>query len=77
MAGKAEPAVGEVVEVRSPAFVSVQIEAGSTQEPASVISLQATLPNGVTIDLRELQPRHLADVVGALGRLRCSASTTD
>ena len=68
---------GEVVEVHSPAFVPVQIEAGAAQEPACVIGLQARLPNGVTIDLRELQPRHLADVVNALGRLRCSASTKD
>lgn len=77
VAGKAASAVGEVVEVRSPAFVPVQIESGSTQEPASEISLQATLPNGVTIDLQELHPRHLCEVVSALGRLRCSASTKD
>jgi transposase len=75
--GRADAAAGEVVEVRSPAFVPVQIEADSTQEPACVIGLQARLPNGVTIDLQELQPRHLADVVSALGRLRCSASTKD
>jgi transposase len=76
-AGKVDSAAGEVVEVRSAAFVPVQIEACPTHEPACVIGLQARLPNGVTIDLRELQPRHLADVVDALGRLRCSTSTKD
>lgn len=77
VAGGAGARAGEVVEVPSPAFVPVEIEAGVAQEPACVIGLQARLPNGVTIDLRELQPRHLADVVSALGRLRCSASTKD
>ena len=37
--------------------------------------LQARLPNGVVIDLREYDLRHAAEVIEALGRVRCSAST--
>jgi transposase len=77
VSGRADAAAGEVVEVSAPAFVPVQIEAGSMKESACVVGLQARLPNGVTIELQELQPHHLADVVSALGRLRCSASTKD
>lgn len=75
--GATAAATGEIVEVPLPAFVPVQIEGGPTQEPACGIGLQAGPPNGVTIDLRELQPRHLAEVIGALGGLRGSASTKD
>jgi transposase len=40
------------------------------------VSLQARLPNGVAVDLRDVDPRHVGEVIEALGRLRCSASTT-
>src|SRR5262245_57216015 len=39
------------------------------------VSLQARLPNGVAVDLRGVDPRHVGEVIEALGRLRCSAST--
>lgn len=39
------------------------------------VSLQARLPNGVAVDLRDVDPRHVGEVIEALGRLRCSAST--
>jgi len=39
------------------------------------VSLQARLPNGVAVDLRDIDPRHVGEVIDALGRLRCSAST--
>jgi transposase len=39
------------------------------------VSLQARLPNGVAVDLRDVDPRHIGEVIEALGRLRCSAST--
>lgn len=70
VAAGAGATTGDVVEVHAPAFVPVEIEADAAQEPACVIGLQARLPNDVTIDLRELQPRHLADVVNALRRRR-------
>ena len=37
--------------------------------------LQARLPNGVVIDLRECDPRQVSEVIEALGRVRCSVST--
>ena len=39
------------------------------------MSLQARLPNGVKVDLRGVDARHVGEVMEALGRLRCSAST--
>jgi transposase len=39
------------------------------------VSLQARLPNGVAVDLRGVEPRHIGEVIEALGRLRCSVST--
>ncbi len=42
---------------------------------ASVMSLQARLPNGVAVDLRGVDPRYVGDLIEALGRLRCSVST--
>jgi transposase len=37
--------------------------------------LQARLPNGVVIDLRECDLRQASEVIEALGRVRCSDST--
>ncbi len=37
--------------------------------------LHARLPNGVAVDLRGVDSRHVGQVIEALGRLRCSAST--
>ena len=39
------------------------------------MDLQARLPNGVAIDLHGVELRHVGEVIEALGRLRCSAST--
>lgn len=39
------------------------------------IVLQARLPNGVAIDLHGVHARQIVEVIEALGRLRCSAST--
>jgi transposase len=64
------------------AFVAVPLEAAvpmptaSSDSPTAVrMGLQARLPNGVVVDLRELDPRHAGEVIEALGRVRCSAST--
>ena len=71
------PASGE-------AFVAVPIEAGAAMPmrmpasdgPAVVrMCLQARLPNGVVVDLRECDLRQATEVIDALGRVRCSAST--
>jgi transposase len=39
------------------------------------LGLQARLPNGVVVELRECELHQAAEVIEALGRLRCSAST--
>lgn len=70
-----EGLVDDVTRVQPSAFVPVQIEANVTPEPACVIGMQARLPNGVTIDLREVDLRKLGEVIETLGRLRCSVST--
>jgi len=62
------------------AFVAVAIEAAAPMPTgdsptASRMSLQARLPNGVELDLRDCDPRHVGVVIEALGRIRCSAST--
>ena len=43
---------------------------------AVAMSLQARLPNGVTVELRGADLRELGEVIQALGRLPCSVSTT-
>lgn len=62
-----------------PAFVAVpvvQTPAASGAEVApAAMQLQARLPNGVSVDLRGVEPRHIGEVIEALGRLRCSVST--
>jgi len=68
------------------AFVTVPIEAAAPMPmpPPRAASdslavmrmcLQARLPNGVVIDLRECDLRQAREVIEALGRVRCSAST--
>jgi transposase len=65
---------------RREAFVAVPIEAAAPMPPndsqtAARMWLNARLPNGVMLDLRELDPRHAHVVIEALGRVRCSVST--
>jgi transposase len=64
------------------AFVAVAIEAAApmptatNHSPTAVrMCLQARLPNGVVVDLRECELPQVAEVIGALGRIRCSVST--
>lgn len=66
----------------SPAFVAVPLEAAApvsltgVDEPAAVrLSLQARLPNGEVVELRECELHQAAGVIEALGRVRCSVST--
>ena len=71
----ASASTGEVVEVPAAAFVPVQIEETAPAQPACTISLQARLPNGVVLDLRGCDLQHAGQLIDALGKLRCSAST--
>ena len=62
------------------AFTAVAIEAAApmaTNDNRSTarMCLHARLPNGVVLDLREVDLRHAGVVIEALGRVRCSAST--
>lgn len=62
------------------AFVAVPIEVAApmatSDSPAVVLmTLQARLPNGVVLDLRECDPRQAGELIEALGRVRCSVST--
>ena len=59
-------------------FVAVSVV--STPMPAdertqAPMQMQARLPNGVAIELGGIDVRHVSQVIEALGRLRCSAST--
>lgn len=45
-------------------------------EDTGGMSLQARLPNGVTVDLRGVGPHQVGEVIQALGGLACSASTS-
>lgn len=55
------------------AFVAVPVPSGDGTAPARMC-LQARLPNGVVLDLRECELRQVAEVIEALGRVRCSNS---
>ena len=68
------------------AFVAVPIEAAApmpmvmptaTNDSAAAVRmwLQARLPNGVVVDLRECGLAQAGKVIEALGRVRCSDST--
>lgn len=62
------------------AFVAVPVLPAPSSEAAPMdtrpeMALQAWLPNGVAVELRGVDAGHMVEVLGALGRLRCSAST--
>lgn len=62
----------------APAFVAVRVEASSMRpaDAGASARLQARLPNGVVVDLREIDATSIAAAIDALGRLACSASTS-
>ena len=62
------------------AFAAVAIEAAAPMpnndsRSSARMGLQARLPNGVVLDLRECDLRLAGVVIEALGRVRCSVST--
>lgn len=75
LSARASTKTGEVVEVPAAAFVPVHIEETAPAQPACEISVQARLPNGVVLDLRGCDFAQAVQLIDALGRLRCSAST--
>jgi len=54
--------------------VPASVKPTSQDDAAAALNLQARLPNGVAVDLRGLDARHLCEVIETLGRLRCSVS---
>lgn len=80
--GRARKAVASVMPAPA-AFVAVSVPPASPigargcDDIADVMDVQARLPNGVAIDLRGVELRNVGEVIEALGRLRCSASTKD
>jgi transposase len=58
-----------------PAFVPVAIET-TAPSAAPTLSITARMPNGVVIDLARCDLTQAGQLIQALGRLRCSGSTT-
>ena len=57
-------------------FVPVAIEATCVAPPLEAsLDVQARLPNGVIVDLRGCGLQQAGQLIEALGRLKCSAST--
>jgi len=69
---------GELAQAVQPqvAFVPVTIEATPAKPSTTPMSMQARLPNGVVVDLRNCDPQQAGHLLQALGRLPCSASTS-
>lgn len=60
------------------AFIPVPVLRAAEREQVearSAMDLQAWLPNGVSVELRGVDAPRMIEVLAALGRLRCSAST--
>jgi transposase len=74
--GEKRRALAAPREATQTAFVPVSIEASSCAvAPAPTMSVHARMPNGVVIDLRGCDLAQAGQLIEALGRLRCSAST--
>lgn len=71
----AAPAPAPAAFVAVPVLSTPGTPAARDDSIACVMSLQARLPNGVAVDLRGVDPRHVGELIQALGRLRCSVST--
>ena len=69
---------GEVVEVApgaATAFVEVAVDAPTSEPCPAMVKLQVRLPNGGVVDMQGCDLRQAGELIEALGRLRCSAST--
>lgn len=82
---KRERAQADVVDVeadpQAAAFIAVPMAPVAreavepTQTCVALMTLQARLPNGVSLELQGTEPQHIGALIETLGRLRCSAST--
>jgi transposase len=74
--GEKRRALAALQEPTQTAFVPLAIEATSCAAAlAPTMSVHARMPNGVVIDLRGCDLAQAGQLIEALGRLRCSAST--
>jgi transposase len=75
LAGRARRAPAPPAFMAVPVVRSALAPAGLAEGAAAQLVMHARLPNGVALDLRGVDPRHIGEVIEALGRLRCSDST--
>jgi len=62
--------------VAIPTAAATPMLTATSDGPSAVrMCLQARLPNGVVVDLRDVELLHASEVIQALGRVRCSDST--
>ena len=83
MRERRERAIATSAAAAREAFVAMPITAVATtampptdERSAVRLNLHARLPNGVVLDILGIELQHAGDVIDALGRMRCSASTT-
>ena len=68
--------IAPVVAPPPSAFMEMPVvHPGAAPGSDAALHLHARLPNGVAIELRNIDLRKVGDVIDALGRLRCSVST--
>jgi transposase len=58
-------------------FVPITVDTPRSAVASSAIALQARLPNGVTVQLQCSDHNQLGRMIEVLGRVRCSASTSN
>lgn len=67
--------VVEVVPAASAAFVELAVDAEPRGQVAATVKLQVCLPGGVVVDVQGCDLLQAGELLEAMGRLRCSAST--
>jgi transposase len=72
--GERQRAVAVAAEPQA-AFVPLAIEAQTAAPAAATLRVHARMPNGVVVDLSGCDLVQAGQLIEALGRLRCSAST--
>jgi transposase len=73
--GDRQRAIAVALEPTQPAFVPVTIQPQSAAAAALTLCVQARMPNGVVIDIEACDVTQGVQLIEALGRLPCSAST--
>ena len=74
--GEPQPAFVPVTIGAMPRLTTPTMPTVTALPTTAAMSLQARLPNGVVVDLRHCEASQLGQVLGYLGGLKCSASTS-